>query len=179
MGNYPKGCGPVIDRPEFPMTCVTWNEVEKFVVTLNDQTKKDGYEYRLPTEAEWEYAARAYTQTPYSIKGLFREFGWYGDTSGGNLHPVAQLKANNFGLYDVHGNAVEWVFDLYGNYSKADTYEKALQNPKGPGPGESDIRLVRGGDHYSREIECRSASRRLEVKSAPGISLGFRLVRND
>lgn len=178
MGYYPKVCGPVVERPEFPVTCVTWNEVNNFVVKLNNKVKKDGYEYRLPTEAQWEYAARAYTQTAYSVEGLLDSFGWYYYNSKDSLHPVAQLKVNNFGLYDVHGNVAELVSDLYGPYPEITSPKYAAKDPKGP-LSQFNISIVRGGARYNSELGCRLASRVRVSRSARDSNFGFRLVREE
>lgn len=130
-----------ITRPTHPAT-VSWNDAQAFIRQLN---AKEGHtRYRLPTEAEWEYVARAGTTTAYSFADNISDLGryaWYGDDfASGGTHPVGQKLSNPWGLYDVHGNAWEWVQDWYGeNYyaQSPSTY------PKGSASGSQ--RVVRGG----------------------------------
>ncbi len=176
-GYYPKVCGPVIERNDYPVTCITWKEIGKFITKLNKQAKNDGYHYRLPTEAEWEYAARAYTETPYSFdEGFLDSYGWYNENSRGQLHPVAQLAVNGFDLYDVQGNVAEWVFDMYDQYPVADNYQDAIQDPK-VSSSASKMRIVRGGARFNNELGCRLARRGKYSISAKDSNFGFRLVR--
>jgi len=175
MGYYPKVCGPVIEINNYPVTCVKRSEIERFITKLNQSVKGEGYKYSLPTEAQWEYAARAYTETTYSVEGVLDSFAWYRENSKNRLHPVAQLKANNFGLYDVHGNASEWVADKYGVYSEAKYYQDAVQNPQGS--EDSDWGIVRGGANYHNEFGCRLANRDEFLLNAIDSNFGFRLLR--
>ncbi len=156
--------------PHNPVEKVTWNEVQDFITKLNQQ-KNDGYTYRLPTEAEWEYAARAGTTTAYSFGKDSEDLGahgWYWDNSNSRAHKVGQKNANAWGLYDVHGNVWEWVQDDY-----------ASDLPGGIDPLQSSgrYRVVRGGSWYYNARDLRSA---LRSYGYPGyrISLvGFRLLR--
>jgi formylglycine-generating enzyme required for sulfatase activity len=155
---------------KLPVEQVWWSDVQAFIGKLN--AKEGGNLYRLPTEAEWEYAARAGSTSAYSfgneVSGL-REYAWYRDNSGGKTHPVGQLKPNAWGLYDMHGNVMEWVQDWYGRYS-----DKSVTDPQGPPSGSH--RMRRGGAWNSVATVCRSANR----YSVPGFRddfLGFRLVR--
>jgi len=175
MGYYPKVCGPVMERNNYPVTCVKRNEIENFIRKLNRLVKNEGYTYRLPTEAQWEYAARAYTETTYSVEGLLDSFAWYRNNSKNQLHPVAQLKANNFGLYDVHGNVSEWVSDGHGEYPESEFYEDAVKDPKGS--EYSKWGIVRGGARYHNELGCRLARRDEFLLSAKDSNFGFRLLR--
>jgi formylglycine-generating enzyme required for sulfatase activity len=135
MGNNPsrfKGANRPVEQ-------VSWEEVQTFIEKLN--AREPGVTYRLPTEAEWEYAARAGTTTAYSFgdsAGDLDEYAWYGGNTGGQTHPVGQKPANGWGLYDVHGNVWEWVQDWYGEYPSS-----PQGNPSGPPSGAS--RVVRGG----------------------------------
>jgi len=135
--------------------------------------------YRLPTEAEWEYACRAGTDTKYSFGNSVNQlaaYAWYADDSGKTTHPVGEKKPNPWGLYDMHGNVAEWCNDRYDpNY-----YAKSpVENPRGPAEGQE--RVLRGGAWNSIADACRSAYR----ASDPAIddtclandSLGFRCVR--
>jgi formylglycine-generating enzyme required for sulfatase activity len=111
-----------------PVETVSKLEAQEFIAKLNAQN--DGYLYRLPTEAEWEYAARAGLDAPYS--GPLDEVAWYAANSGDETHPVGQKKPNAWGLYDMQGNVREWVSDLYSaNFYRA----SPAADPTGPAPG--------------------------------------------
>ncbi len=166
------GMAARITRPDHPAT-VSWNDAQEFISRLN---ALEGHtRYRLPTEAEWEYAARAGTTTAYSFGSRVADLGryaWHGeDFSSGGSHPVGQKEANPWGLYDVHGNAWEWVNDWYS----PTYYGAAAQvDPKGPATGTE--RVVRGGSWHATSTSWRSAFRRDYAPDYRGISIGFRLV---
>ncbi len=128
--------------------------------------------YRLPTEAEWEYAVRAGTTTAYSFgydPKLLREYGWYEENSGGRPHSVGQLEANAWGLHDMHGNVWEWVQDWYaGTYYQ----QSGIIDPKGPESGE--YRVVRGGSWHSEARNLRVSHRYREDPGYRNHRLGFR-----
>lgn len=156
-------------------TSASWDDAQEFIARLNED--EDGPDYRLPTEAEWEYFARAGTTTRHYFGDDSSQLGqhaWYGEGFGeGGHHPVAQKTQNPWGLYDIHGNVWEWVQDWYG----ADYYvESPAADPRGPDAG--DERVVRGGSWHSTGDGWRSASRRDYEADYRGISIGFRLVRN-
>lgn len=110
MGSNPS----TIKGDDRPVETVSWNDVRDFLAKLNAQN--DGFKYRLPTEAEWEYAARAgTTATPESLSDV----AWYADNSGDETHPVGQKKPNAWGLYDMFGNVREWVSDNFARYTDA------------------------------------------------------------
>jgi len=116
--------------------------------------------YRLPTEAEWEYATRAGTTTIYSFgndSGELANYGWYRDTPGTGTHVVGEKRPNTWGLYDVHGNVVEWLYDPYSE----DYYERSpSSDPFGQYTGNSlGLRVVRGGCYYYQDQDLRSAYR--------------------
>lgn len=149
--SYFKGVGPVEQ--------VVWEDAQEFVRRLNE--KEPGLGYRLPTEAEWEYAARAGSTAAYCFgdeEDQLGEYGWYAQNAGGETHQVGQLKGNSWGLRDMHGNVWEWVQDWYGKYS-----EQAVTDPSGPVKGTD--RVIRGGswDHGARP--CRSAFRFIDGPS--------------
>ena len=128
MGGNPSrfsDCGP-----NCPVEQVSWEDVEGFIEELN---LREGVSvYRLPTEAEWEYAARAGTQTTYhfgNAANRLGQYGWYEDNSGNRSHPVGEKRPNVWGLYDMHGNVWEWVADWYGDYPSG-----AVIDPRGPRP---------------------------------------------
>ncbi len=159
--------------PKRPVTNVSWHDAKEFIRTLNVKERRDVY--RLPTEAEWEYAARAGTTMAYSFgdtPGLLDQYGWYERNSGGTTRAVGQLKANRWGLYDMHGNVQEWVRDWYGKkYLSADHQT----DPQGPENGS--WRVIRGGSIFDSPQRLRS-SRRVGFRPADRASyLGFRCVR--
>ena len=144
-----------LNGPNNPAT-VSWNDAQEFIKRLNVE---EGHgRYRLPTEAEWEYAARAGTGTAYSFGDDARDLGrfaWYGeDFASGSTHPVGQKAANPWGLYDMHGNVWEWVQDWYGERHYANS--PAL-DPGGPQTGSK--RVVRGGSWHQSATSWRSAFR--------------------
>ena len=121
-----------------PVERVSWDDCQEFIKKLNQLT---GKEFRLPTEAEWEYAARGgkYSRGyKYSGSNNSDEVAWYGTNSGDKTHPVATKKANELGLYDMSGNVLEWCNDWYGDY-----HSNSQTNPTGPSQGE--YRVLRGG----------------------------------
>src|SRR5437667_1786878 len=132
MGSNPS----TIKGDDRPVETITKTEAQDFLTKLNE--RNDGYHYRLPTEGEWEYAARAGSTAPYA--GPLNEIGWYADNSEDETHPVGKKKPNAWGLYDMEGNVREWVSDLYARnyYSNSPatdpTGPPAGQRGAGPGP---------------------------------------------
>ncbi|MBX7222623.1 MAG: formylglycine-generating enzyme family protein [Blastocatellia bacterium] len=163
MGNNPS----YFKGDDLPVEQVSWEDVQEFIKKLNGGG--DG-EYRLPSEAEWEYACRAGTMGDYA--GQLGEMGWYAENSGNQMHPVGQKKPNGWGLYDMHGNVWEWCQDWWdaGYYAKSPPID-----PTGPPGGSS--RVIRGGGWYYRAVDCRSASRDWGTPAGRNHNLGFRLVR--
>ncbi len=156
-----------------PVEQVSWDDVQRFVRRLN---KAEGtLKYSLPTEAQWEYAARAGTTTSYSFgddKGSLGQVAWYDSNSGERTHPVATKKPNPWGLYDMHGNVWEWTQDRYGEK----TYRGSTKsNPTGPRSGR--YRVFRGGSWLSLAGYLRSAIRGSRSPDARDYDLGFRLMR--
>ena len=155
-----------------PVERVSWNDVQEFIQKLNN--KEETIKYRLPTEAEWEYAARADTESTYCFSGdiqILSQYAWYRKNSAGKTHPIGQLKPNAWGLYDVHGNVHEWCQDWFDrNY-----YSQSPSNsPLGPSSGLAKV--SRGGDWGSEDWYCRCASRSLSSPNRRSNRLGFRLV---
>jgi formylglycine-generating enzyme required for sulfatase activity len=169
MGNNPS-CFKSRDNP---VETVSWDMAQEFIKRLN---KKEGHaRYRLPTEAQWEYAARGGSTSVYSFgddAGQLRQYAWYGeDYQSGSTHPVGQKPHNAWGLYDMHGNVCEWVQDWYGEryYSNSPS-----SDPKGPSSGSH--RVLRGGGWYDLAIQCRSAYRDGFTPVHRDAGIGFRLV---
>ncbi len=157
-------------RGDRPVIDISWDDATAYAEWLNGQT---GHEYRLPTEAEWEYAARADSDMAYAFgndKSMLGEYAWYWDNSEAKTHPVGRKKPNIWGLYDMYGNIWEWVQDWYSDYSG-----EALTNPSGPMTGS--YRVMRGGSWNLAAGCCRSSVRvpRHPVNRDPGA--GFRLAR--
>ena len=178
-----------------PVVCVSYNDAQAFIRWLNAKT---GDNYRLPTEAEWEYAARAGTTSRYSWgdnKSQAGAYAWYGKNSEGRTHAVGGKKPNPWGLYDMHGNVSEWVQDWHGTYHHASS---PASNPQGPQQGTG--RVFRGGDwHHPHDggivqsayhalflpggrwdeiaRDLRSAARSVSAPDSRMYHCGFRLVR--
>ena len=130
-----------------------------------------GYVYRLPTEAEWEYACRAGTTTKYSFGDSDSELGeyaWYRDNSGKTTHPVGGKKPNPWGLYDMHGNVWEWCRDWFGDYSNG-----IARDPVGP--SIAPLRASRGGSWVYNVKDMGSAYRSGNSPRTLSYGLGFRL----
>jgi len=148
---------------------VSWSDAAEFCKKLSSKTSKA---VRLPTEAEWEYACRAGTQTAFSFSDAPSALGdcaWWALNSGETTHPVGQKKPNPWGLYDMHGNVWEWCADWEGDYPKV-----AVTDPQGPASGAS--RVLRGSSWHGVPGNCRAAFR---CGFSPGLRfnyLGFRVV---
>ncbi|MCY4643827.1 MAG: formylglycine-generating enzyme family protein [Bacteriovoracales bacterium] len=156
--------------PNHPVEKVSWNSVRRFIEKLNER-EKGSVRYRLPTEAEWEFAARGGTQTVYSFgndEGELEKYGWYDGNSGGRTHAVGSLAPNPYGLYDVHGNVWEWV---------QDGYDKRLPGDVDPVKRSGVYRVVRGGSWSNRARFLRSAYRSCDDPNWRYGDVGFRLVR--
>ena len=152
-----------------PVESVSWNDVQEFLAKLNAKTGKT---YRLPTEAEWEYAARGGSQRrgyKYAGSNSLDEVAWCYGNSGNKTHPVGQKKANELGLYDISGNVWEWCADWYYEYPST-----AQTNPKGPSTGTDRVR--RGGSWIFHAVLCRSAYRSSYIPDDSNGDVGFRLV---
>ena len=131
--------------------------------------------YRLPTEAEWEYAARGGSNNDgyrYSGSNRVADVAWYKDNSMDYVHEVGKLKANSLGLYDMSGNVFEWCNDYYGPYGSSG---EAESNPKGA--SKTDSRVVRGGGMSHQEQWCRVDTRWSQNPTISGNNIGFRVVR--
>ena len=150
-----------------PVERVSWEDAQEFIRRLNAM---DGAgTYRLPTEAEWEYAARAGTTGDRYAANL-GAITWYGNNSGGRTHPVGGKTANAFGLHDMLGNVLEWVQDWRGGYPGG-----TVTDPRGPGSGSG--RVTRGGGWNICAGSCRSSFRYYGTPGYRFFDLGFRLLR--
>ncbi len=176
MGNNPsrfKRCGK-----DCPVENVSWEDAQAFIVKLNGLDASS--QYRLPTEAEWEYACRAGTTTPYAwgeapdcSKANFASSPLSGQCKGispGQPSPVGSYAPNPWGIYDMHGNVWEWCHDLYGQYAG-----NAVKNPIGPAHGVN--RCLRGGAYFDPVTSSRTANRCWDPPDYRVQDIGFRLVR--
>ncbi len=187
-------------NPKNPAEQVRWLRVLEFCEILTDAENKKGLlgflkkkevrRYRLPTEAEWEYACRAGSQYPFNCgRTLFTDqsnfdgtkpYGATGQKGAVRKSPmpVSSFKPNAWGIYDMHGNVADWCSDLYAPYSAAADEELGLVDPKGPEepPKSGPIRVVRGGSFRSGAAECRSAARRFVEEGVHYDDVGLRLA---
>lgn len=152
-----------------PIVNVSYNDAMAYCEWLSE--KMDAY-YRLPTEAEWEFAARGGNKSQnftYSGSNDVDQVAWYNDNAGGKTQPVERKKANELGIYDMSGNVWEWCKDYWGNYSSA-----AQTNPKGPTRGT--LRVTRGGCGWLSYYSCNVTERSLDDPANRDKDLGFRVV---
>lgn len=159
-----------------PVDKVTWEAAVEFCKRLSElpAEKAAGRVYRLPTEAEWEFACRAGSTTAFSYGESESElagYGWFVDNSEKKTHPVGQKKPNPRGLYDMHGNVSEWCSDWYGEYPK-----DGANDPQGPGVGS--LRVHRGGNWSFKATGCRSSDRYGLFPTAGLVISGFRVALN-
>ena len=155
------------DYWQLSVDCVSWEDCQEFC-------KKVGSGFRLPTEAEWEYACRAGSTGPFAGTGVLNDMGWFGHHSKLELqlHPGGQKKPNAWGLYDMHGNVWEWCQDWYGDYPTG-----AVIDPTGPAvPDAAYQRVMRSGCWHSSVCTCRSASRHCNWQGSPRSTCGFRVA---
>ena len=151
-----------------PVTNVSWNDCQDFIKKLNAKTNGG---YRLPTEAEWEYACRAGTTTKYSVGDkITPKDANYRDSKIGEPVAVGSYKPNAFGLYDMHGNVWEWCEDWYADYQAG-----AVTDPKGPATGS--VRVLRGGSYNFYVSNARSSSRYSVTPFVRYYGYGFRLAK--
>ena len=165
MGNNPSH----FSGTNLPVERVSWNDCQTFIQKLNQLTGKN---FRLPTEAEWEYAARGGKKSKgykYAGSNTLSDVAWYKDNSSDRTHPVKQKQANELGLYDMSGNVYEWCQDWFGTYSSS-----AQTNPKGPSSGSG--RVGRGGSWSYLARNCRVSYRNSNTPTGYYNRLGLRLA---
>jgi formylglycine-generating enzyme required for sulfatase activity len=154
-----------------PVDSVSWNDAQEFCRKLS---QKEGVQYRLPTEGEWEYACRAGSTTEYCFgddEERLGDYAWCGGNSGSETHEVGQKKPNAWGLCDMHGNVWEWCQDWLGDY------------PEGPqtdptGPASAQCRLLRGGSWGYDAYLCRCAYRFSDAPDSDVLDYGVRVARS-
>jgi formylglycine-generating enzyme required for sulfatase activity len=163
-----------LETDDFPVEMVSWKDAKDFCAVLG---KKEGKTYRLPTEAEWEFACRAGTTTDFHSgdgQEAIDKAGWHRGNSGGTTRRVGQLAPNGWGLFDMHGNVCQWCEDWFA----ADTYaNSARSDPVGPDIGE--CRVLRGGSYLVISWGCRSAARAYGRHDNRDNDCGFRIVNVD
>ena len=166
MGSNPSGFTGNMQRP---VEQVSWNDCQAFISKLNELT---GEAFRLPTEAQWEYAARGGNQAQgrlYSGSDAIDDVAWYKSNSSSTTNPVKTKAPNELGIYDMSGNVYEWCSDWKGSYSSA-----AQTDPTGPAKGSG--RVSRGGSWNNDPTGCRVASRSYVTPTFSGANLGLRLA---
>lgn len=157
------------EGPDYPMYYVSWEEAQEFATRLSQLT---GKEYRLPTEAEWEYAARGGNKSKgykYSGGNMIEQVAWYSGNSGEKTHPVGKKQPNELGLHDMSGNVWEWCYDRGGEYGSG-----SQTDPTGSASGK--YRVARGGGCDFDAAYCRVSNRSNDAPSNRFDNLGFRLV---
>ena len=155
-----------------PVEQVSWDDIQQFLQKLNAKT---GKKYRLPTEAEWEFAAKGGVEThdrasnKYSGSNNIEEVAWHDSNSSSKTYPVGGKKPNELGIYDMSGNVWEWCSDQYGKYSSS-----SQTNPQGVSTGSN--RVLRGGSWSRYAKYCRAAYRRINFPDDPSSYNGFRVA---
>ena len=165
MGNNPSA----FKGDNLPVERVSWDDVQEFIRKLNAQT---GKQYRLPTEAEWEFTARGGIKSQgykYSGSNNLYDVAWYADNCGGTTHPVGTKSSNELGIYDMSGNVCEWCNDWEGRYSST-----AQTNPQGASSGS--YRVYRGGDYFRDAQRARVSGRVFNISNFVAPFVGFRLA---
>ena len=165
MGNNPSN----FKGDNLPVENVSWDDIQVFIQKLNERTGKN---FRLPTEAEWEYAARGGSQSKgykYSGSNTLDDVAWYYDNTCVKTYPVGQKQPNELGIYDMSGNVLEWCQDWYDSYSSS-----SQTNPTGPSSGSRHV--LRGGSWNYDAGDCRVSTRGSRNPSNCSYNYGFRLV---
>jgi len=167
-------CSRVVGSPFLPVNGVGWNDAVAFCAELNKRERRGhrlkGYEYRLPTEAEWEYACRAGSAEDFSVTP---DGFWSAQNSGWRPHEVGEGKPNAWGLYDMHGNVMEWCLDAYQDEPNTPVWK--VQDPLVLPKAAGDLRVLRGGAWWTPAAQCSSRVR-TGHEPVPGGYRGFRIV---
>ncbi len=163
MGNNPSG--NLAAGADAPVEQISWKDVQSFLEKANAMQTR--WKLRLPTEAEWEYAARAGSNA--ETYGPLDEIAWYKANAGRTTHPVGQKKPNGFGLYDMLGNVWQWCQDWFGPYPS-----EPVTDPQGASSG--DKHPTRGGCYYCDVVHERAARRNRDLEDHSSRSIGFRIV---
>jgi formylglycine-generating enzyme required for sulfatase activity len=166
MGSNPSA----FEGDNLPVENVNWDDCQTFISKLNNAT---GKRFRLPTEAEWEYAARGGNKSrgyKYSGSNDLGSVAWYTNNSGSKTHDVKTKQPNELNIYDMTGSVQEWCQDWYGDYSRA-----SQTNPTGPSSGSG--RVYRGGSWYSNPVWSRISSRNSYEPKVHREWVGFRLAQ--
>ncbi|MBX7258619.1 MAG: formylglycine-generating enzyme family protein [Candidatus Hydrogenedentes bacterium] len=165
-----------VDSSNRPVENVSWDEVQSFITTIN--AANPGSNFRLPSEAEWEYACRARTVTRFywgedPFYTRIDDYAWYSDNEGVQTNDVGGKRPNGWNLYDTSGNVWEWVQDWYHeDYTGAPADGSAWENPTGT------TRVIRGGS-WSSASSCRASARNSELPVYSSNNVGFRLVKDE
>ena len=165
MGNNPSN----VSGNKLPVENVSWEDCQTFITKLNQLT---GQQFRLPTEAEWEYAAIGGTKSEgnsYSGSNNINDVAWYNNNSSSHTHEVGTTMSNELGIFDMSGNVWEWCQDWYGSYSNSDQI-----NPTGPSSGTS--RVERGGSFYDNAKNCRVQNRDYSNPTTKKNYIGLRIA---
>ncbi len=153
---------------DLPVENVDWNDCARFMILLNSYFSQ--YQFNLPTEAQWEFAAcGGVSGFKYSGGNDLVNRGWYEGNSGVTTHPVKSLRPNSLGLYDMSGNVAEWCKDFFDDYKEYDQYD-----PEGPTSGKKNV--IRGGAWNSKSSECRTNVRSSQKTKTHTSACGFRIV---
>lgn len=156
-----------------PVERVSWDDAQRFLQQLNKQVKlEDGLQFKLPSEAQWEYAARAQQNFEYSGSKKLNEVGWFSENSNGQTMPVGLKEPNAFGLYDMSGNIWEWCEDAW-----SDEVKRHPQNGTTFKEGDKVTRVIRGGSWYLGDSYARVLSRRRDHHYLRYYYYGFRVFR--
>lgn len=158
-----------IQGEDLPVTDISWDDANEFINVLNEKT---GLNYRLPYEAEWEYAAKGGRMSAsylYSGSSVLSACGWYYSNSSSVVHDIAGKYPNELGLYDMSGNVREWCLDWMEYYTSY-----SVEDPTGPSEGE--LKINRGGSWATPAVNCRNTYRHVDSPSSTASDLGFRLV---
>ena len=160
-----------------PVEQISWDDTQVFLKRLNDQLKLHGaHEYRLPTEAEWEYASRTGNRLKYAGSMDLEMVGWFVENSSGQSHEVGLKAPNEWGLYDMSGNVWEWCQDGYSETYYQECFDKGkVKNPKGPESGV--FCMLRGGSWHYLPQGCRVSVRGSYEPDVRYGEIGFRLAR--